>query len=139
MQIYQALNLEKASFNKNKKFTKLLSEADILEKKIYFDILDCSKSWAREKEEGMTLDTYLKKISSDAFIVFFIDREELDIMTGSMRKTMTLAWRGSFQERRDIEHFAWFVCPTERCYDIADKLFKSVYKTSIADYPYRVS
>lgn len=135
---YLALNLEKSSFTKNKKFTKLLYEADINSKRIYFDIRDYDKSRSRQKDSDMTLDKYLKNISNNAMIVFFVDRMQLNIMNGSMEKTMTLAWRGNFKNHFGIEHFAWFECPTKDCYDVADKLFKSVYKTSIDDYLYHV-
>jgi hypothetical protein len=138
MGIYLTLNLEKASFEDNKKFTKLLYNADISSKRIYFDILDCNKSLQRQKEENMTLDKYLRNISRDAFIAFFVDREQLNINTGILEKTMTLAWRGDFKNKFGIEHFAWFECPTRECYHTADKIFQSAYKTPIQNYPYRL-
>ncbi|MEM4755612.1 MAG: hypothetical protein QW594_00585 [Candidatus Woesearchaeota archaeon] len=129
---YRALNLENALLEENKQFTRMLYYAPLIEKQIFFDK---KEKHYRENDPNMTIENYLENITPQAIIRFFVDRSQYNPKKGLWEKRMTLAWIGKFSND-PTTRFAWLHCPTKPNYEQVDRIFESVYKTTIENFPY---
>lgn len=118
------IQLQRCPIDQNKKFLIQMSSSKELEDlRIWFDTLDCSVSFARQRDEKMTLERYVKSQHFN-FVVFQTDDREIRFSVSySVRKKNSLD---------SIEYFAWVECRfSQSNYDVINKLFKKVYKKTI--------
>lgn len=108
------IDLQARSLEKNRQFLKLLYCSEIEGVRKWFDILDASASWARKKDEGMTLGRYLK------FPRFSL--VTLQIQDGRIR------YGALHDDAENRGHYLFIECPySEKNWDTVSRLFEKIY------------
>lgn len=112
----------KFSLKKNREFlSKLYNSTDLEDVRKWFDKQDCSVSWARQADNEMTIEAFLK-IPKLNHVVLQISWQE-PIISYAIRTGDT------------VENFAWIQCPaSEHNYKIVSELFQKVFNKSLEDY-----
>ena len=120
---------------KTVEFMKLLHEVDISPKWEEFEILDCSKSRARQIDEKMTFEEYIKY--PDPSNTLMIDRDEWKWIGDNYEKLKAISFvmRGvRIPKNSEATRFYWWTCHyTDENYKIVEELFRQAYGKDIED------
>jgi hypothetical protein len=112
------LDIEKESVKKTKEFMKALFQSNIPGSWHWFDKLDCSVSFARQPDPGMTLNKFIGNIRKNRFVRLQINRKEHP--PADLFKTMNVigfcVCTVKLADSPGIERFAWHCTPIEPGY-----------------------
>jgi len=130
------LEIEKEPIEKTKKLMELLYTANLPGTYSWFDKLDCSKSFARQKDPEMTLEKFVANITNSSFLRFGIGQKYTPCDSTEKITTISLfVHLYGLHNDPDVSRFYWFFCPlNEENYKRVDELFKKVYKSPIDKY-----
>ena len=119
------INLNDRPIEANKDFLRALYGAEYLQDaRRWFDKLDTSVSWSRQRDTDMTLDKFLGSMTDKFHIVLQSGHPFDDIRYCA----------SSMGERPEI--FAWVECPyNEHNYGIVSNLFNHVYRQELDSIP----
>jgi hypothetical protein len=98
-----------------------------------FDLLDCSVSFARQDDTGMTISRFAKLIGERSHIVFHSDI--IDPFKGPILYYTAIV---SKVEPKQINRFMFFECPYTRSnFEVMSRLYREAFGLRLEDEPIR--